>query len=125
MLTANRDIQGRLINGQTGIIKHSEFSQGSAHKVYVKFYDEQAGSKAMRSSYLDGQSSWVPIEKCEVEISIKKASASPSIKRTQFLLTLAWVSTVHKVQDLSLEQGVFYKSKNHLSQDTCILHSVG
>ena len=30
----------------------------------------------------------------------------PSIKRAQFLLTLAWVPTANKVQVLSLEQGV-------------------
>ena len=40
------------------------------------------------------------------EISIKKGSPSPSIKSTQFPLTLAWASTVYKVQGLSLEQGV-------------------
>ena len=53
MLTANIDIQHRLINSKTGIIMHIEFAQGSARKVYVKFSDDQAGSKAMRSSYLD------------------------------------------------------------------------
>ena len=41
----------------------------------------------MRSSYLGRQSSWVPIKKCETEIPIKKGS--PSIKQTQFPLTLA------------------------------------
>ena len=51
----------------------------------------------MRSSYLGRQKSWVPIEKCETEISVKKGSASPSINRTQFPLTLAWASTVHEV----------------------------
>ena len=56
----------------------------------------------MRSSYLGRQNSCAPIEKCETEISIKKGSALPSIKHTQFPLTLAWASTVHKV----LEQGV-------------------
>ena len=30
----------------------------------------------------------------------------PSIKRTQFPLTLAWASIVHKVRGLSFEQGV-------------------
>ena len=48
----------------------------------------------------------VPIEKCEAQIPIKKRSASPSIKRTQFPLILAWASTVLKIQGLSLEQGV-------------------
>ena len=42
----------------------------------------------MRSPYLDRKNSWAPIEKCKAEISIKKGSASPSIKRTQFPLTL-------------------------------------
>ena len=61
----------------------------------------------MRPSYLGRQNSWVAIEKYKTEIPIKKGSASPSIKRTQFPLTLAWASTVHEVQGLSLEQSVF------------------
>ena len=42
----------------------------------------------MRSSYLSRKNSWVPIEKCEPEISINKGSESPSIKRTHFPLIL-------------------------------------
>ena len=64
MLRVNLDIQDRLINGQTGNISHTEFAQDSVRKVYVKFSDEQAGLKSMRSFYLGRQNSWVPIEKC-------------------------------------------------------------
>ena len=122
MLTVNVDIQDRLINGQTGNISHIEFVRSSVRKLWIKFSDEQAGLKAMRSSYLGRQNSWVLIKKCEAVIPIKKGSVSPSIKRTQFLLILAGASTVHKVQGLSLEQSVI---KNHLDQDKCILQSVG
>lgn len=43
-------------------------------------------------------------EKWEVEVSIKKGSAFQSIKHNQFLLTLAWASTIQEVQSLNLEQ---------------------
>ena len=108
MLTVNKDIRDHLTNGQTEIIRHIEYAQASARKVYVKFSDERDGSKEMGSSYLGWGNSWIPIE-----VSIKKGSASPFIKRTQFLVTLAWASTVHKFQGLSLEQGVnwFWSAK--------------
>ena len=43
----------------------------------------------MRSSYLHRQNAQVPIEKCETDIPIRKRSAFPSIKCTEFPLTLA------------------------------------
>ena len=91
MLTVNIYIQDRLINGQTGVIWHIEFAQCTAHKVYVKSTDEQTDSKAMRSSYLGRENSWVLIEKCETAISKKKGSPLSSNKHTQFPSTLAWV----------------------------------
>ena len=72
MLTNNIDVQDRLINGQTRIMRHIEFVEGSARKVYLKFYDEQARPKAMESSYLGRQNSCVPNGKCETEISINQ-----------------------------------------------------
>ena len=52
MLTVDIDIQGSLINCQTETIRHIEFAESSVFKVFVKFSDEQVGSKAVRSSYL-------------------------------------------------------------------------
>ena len=72
MLIVNLDIQDRLFNDQTGKVSYNEFSQGIVQKVYVKFSDEQVCLKTMRSCYLGRQNSWVPIEKCEAEIPIKK-----------------------------------------------------
>ena len=92
--------------GNTGNAKHIVFVPGSTRKVPVKFSDEQAGLRAMRSSYLSRQNLWVAIEKCETEIPIKKGLTSPNIKWTRFPLTLAWAFTVHEVQGLSWEQGV-------------------
>ena len=62
--------------------------------------------RSMTSPYLGRQNSWVLIDKCKTEISIKTESSSSSTKRSHFLLTLELTSTFHKVQDLSLEQGV-------------------
>ena len=88
MLTVNIDEDHRLINSQTGIISHIEFAHGSFLRVYVKFSDEQVSSKGMRSSYIGRQNCCVFMAKYETEISIKEGSASPSIKCTQFPLTL-------------------------------------
>ena len=82
MLKVNIEIQYCQINDPTGIIRYIEFTQGSACKIYVKFSEEQFGSKAMRSSYLVRQNSWVAIEKYEADISIKTGSVSLSIKPT-------------------------------------------
>ena len=51
MLTVNIYIQDRLTNGQRGIIRCIELAQGSVCKVYVKFSDEKAGTKVVRSSF--------------------------------------------------------------------------
>ena len=38
MLKVNADMQDRLINGQTGNVKHIEFVHGSIHKVIRKVF---------------------------------------------------------------------------------------
>ena len=44
--------------------------------------------------------------KHEVSFGLKKNKSQPCIKRTQFPLALSWACTVHKVQGLSLDEGV-------------------
>ena len=81
------------------LCRHIEVAQSSVCKVNVKFSDEQAGSKAMRSFYSVVQNS-------EVETSIKRGLVSPFNKHAQFPLKLSRASTAHKVQSLRLEQDV-------------------
>ena len=52
------------------------------------------------------QNGLVPIEKVDAEIPIVIGALCPTFKRTQFPLALSWACTIHKVQGLSLEQGV-------------------
>ena len=106
MLTVNIDIQDRLINGQVGEVAHISVTNSDIQKVYIKFSDSQIGAKVKSSCWFSRQNSCVRIEKCEAEFPIKKGTSYPTIKRTQFPLVLAYASTVHKVQGLSIEQGV-------------------
>ena len=75
MLRVNADIKDHLIHSKTGNTSNIECTQVSIRKVYVKFSDEPAGIKAIRSSHLGRKSCWVSIEKCETGILIKKGSA--------------------------------------------------
>ena len=45
----NIDIDDKLINGQIGIVKKVIVKNGRAVKVYVKFFDEEAGLKKIES----------------------------------------------------------------------------
>ena len=59
-------------------------------------------------------------KKCEALFGLRKNRQQPSVKRTQFPFTLSLACTVHKVQDLSLTEGVVcfdlesQKSFNHV-----------
>ena len=58
-------------------------------------------------------------KKREALFGLRKNKQQPSVKRTQFHLTLSWACTVHKVQDLSLTEGVVsfdLKSQKYFNQ---------
>ena len=52
------------------------------------------------------QHNWVPTKKHQALFGLRKNKQQPSVKRTQFSLTLSWACTAHKVQGLSLAEGV-------------------
>ena len=106
MLTSNIDIDDRLVNGLVGTVKYFKYTSNKVVVVYIKFNDDKAGSVSMESDLTGRQNHWVPIKKREVLFGLRKNKQQPSVKRTQFPLTLSWACTVHKVQGLSLIEGV-------------------
>ena len=106
MVTVNIVIQDRLINGKVGKVSGFEIVENNVKRVYIKFHDDEVGRKAMFLDRFCFQNGFVPIEKVDADIPIVKSTLYPTFKRTQFPLALSWACTIHKVQGLSLEQGV-------------------
>ena len=108
MLTSNVDINDRLINGQMGIVKYFHYDNNNTIKVvYIKFDDENAGRNLSMSNRIGRENGWIPVVQTDTLIKVKHRNVnSPTIRRTQFPLTLSWACTVHKVQGLSLERAV-------------------
>ena len=104
--TVNVDVQGRLINGQIGVVKHLEIIENKVSIIYVKFDDPDAGKKLITKNSTARIHNWVPIKRHETSIIIRNTNKSIAIKRTQFPLRLLWACAIHKVQALSLQEAV-------------------
>ena len=85
---------------QIGTILRIHYKNEKVETSIIKFDDSKAGLKRKQSQlgrYYDA----VPIERVTLDIKTNaKKDSSPTIKRTQFPLTLSWGCTVHKVQGI-------------------------
>ena len=106
MLTSNLDNDDRLVNGLVRTVKEIKYKNNEVSVVHVKFNDNNAGREAIQSDVTARQHNWVPIKKYQALLGLHKNKQQPSVKRIQFSLTLSWPCTVHKVQGLSLAEGV-------------------
>ena len=101
MITSNIDTNDRLVNGLVGKVSQFKYSN-----IVVSVVFDSAELEAMRSDVTARQYHLVPIKKREELFGLRKKSQQPSVKKTQFSLTLSSACTVHKVQGLSLTEGV-------------------
>ena len=105
MLTANVDVSDGLVNGARGDVVHIVVdSNEKVTKVLVQFDNPSVGRVAIQSSsYRNAFGNAVPLGKHEATFLARGRRGSEVI-RLQFPLTLAWATTIHKVQGLTLDK---------------------
>ena len=105
MLTTNVDVSDGLVNGARGEVVHIVSNNNQEiTTVLVKFDNNQVRLKAIQSSpYHTTFNNAVPLSKHEV-VFLAKGKKGSEITRLQFPLTLAWATTIHKVQGLTLDE---------------------
>ena len=107
MLTANVDVSDGLVNGARSTVVEFVRNGGAIVKILVFFDNHNVGTSAMQSNQSTAQyNNAVPLKKHEVTFLAKNKRGS-EITRVQLPLTLAWATTIHKVQGLTLDKIVF------------------
>ena len=104
MLTANVDVADGLVNGARGEVVHVVTNNNNVTSVLVKFDNNRVGLKSIQTSPQRARfPNAVPLNKYEV-VFFAKGKRGSEIKHLQFALTLAWATTIHKVQGLTLDE---------------------
>ncbi len=97
MLTGNVDVSDGLVNGARGTVVEFVRNEDAIVKILVLFDNTNVGRSAMQSNRSTQCNNAVPLKKHEVTFLAKNKRGS-EITRVQFPLTLAWATTIHKVQ---------------------------
>ena len=116
MLTANVDVSDGLVNGARGEVVHIVTNNDNqVTTIPIKFDNDRVGLKAIQSSpHRTAFPHAVPLNKYEV-IFLAKGKRGSEVTRFQFPLTLAWATTIHKVQGLTLDEIVVDMKGGHFS----------
>ena len=105
MLTTNVDVSDGLVNGARGeVVRVVTNNSRQVTSLLVRFDNNRVGYKAIQTSqYRSRFPHAVPLSKYEV-VFFAKGKRGSEIKRLEFPLTLAWATTIHKVQGLTLDE---------------------
>ena len=104
MLTVNVDVSDGLMNDARGTVEAIIRTANEVSLVLVKFDHSRVGATAIaKSHYRDQHPGAVPISRHEAVFNIGR-NKTAEVSRRQFPLVLAWATTIHKVQGLTLNQ---------------------
>ena len=104
-----------LVNGARGEVVHFVTStDNKVTRVLVKFDNPNVGLNAMQSSLCPTHCNAVALNKHQT-IFLAHSKKGSEVTRLQFPLTLAWATTIHKVQGLTLDEIVVDMKGGHFS----------
>ena len=106
MLTNNVSVSDGLTNGAYGTISHiiTKANSLEVEVILVVFDEDSVGSEAKQKSiYKDIDPQAVPIKPVQVSFFVKQHKSFQAARR-QFPLFLAWAVTIHKVQEMTVNE---------------------
>ena len=108
MLVANLDVSNGLFNGARGEVVDLRFKDGEVTTLLIKFDRDDVGRQPAKRHRTGN---YVPIGRYEAKFSVGRHHGV-EVTRRQFPVTLAWASTVHKVQGLTVDN-IVISFKSH------------
>lgn len=109
MLYRNLDVTDGLVNGALGtVVGFIEYvpARSQPRAVLVQFGQVTVGAAARQENFsnLSQHPQAVPITAIDVKFSISGKKSGMEITRQQIPLRLSWVTTIHKVQGMTVQQ---------------------